>query len=201
MDYLSIALDHWIDNRSLSELDSLPWMNSRLKAEEIAFWIENGFLDKNLNKTGKKLCAKLIFLDIDGVLNHSESNDAIDGECLNNLAEIVKGTGAHVILISSWKCGWNKIGKNKQDEDGNYLDERFKEVGIKIFDKTSRYAGGRTIEVVDWIMKFNSDSYIILDDDSGHYSDTKLEEHFIHTSYYDGGLKRKMISTAISLLK
>ena len=45
---------------------------------------------------------KIIFLDIDGVLNYQGSN-LIDDGCLNNLRNIVKQTGAKIVLISTWK--------------------------------------------------------------------------------------------------
>lgn len=45
---------------------------------------------------------KVIFLDIDGVLNYMGSQ-LIDANCLANLKFIVKETGAKIVLISTWK--------------------------------------------------------------------------------------------------
>ena len=51
---------------------------------------------------------KIIFLDIDGVLN-SETYDknrtagAIDPECAKRLNRIIKETNADIVISSSWK--------------------------------------------------------------------------------------------------
>lgn len=144
----------------------------------------------------------LIFLDIDGVLNHRKGNDAICEECLNNLAKIVEATKGIIILTSSWKSGWNKDNKAIQDDDANYLDERLKEKGLYIYDKSSRNGMTRLFEIIDWVMKFNTNRFLILDDDYGHYKDIcEIEKHLILTDYYDGGLNKTLTKQAILLSK
>ena len=58
---------------------------------------------------------KVIFLDIDGVLNSEEYYESFpDGEfippidpvCVERLKRIVDRTGAKLILSSSWRGGW-----------------------------------------------------------------------------------------------
>lgn len=200
MDYIEKAINHWIDNNPISSLDSLPWMNSKLKNEEIQFWIENDIIDNHLNRTTKSIKQSIVFLDVDGVLNHSKSKDAIDSICLENLRYIVKKTDAIIILVSSWKCGWFKDDKSRQDDDANYLDKRLEEVSLSIFNKSSRYANGRLLEVVDWVMKFNTLSFVILDDDYGNYTDTPLELFCIKTDYYNYGLTRELADIAVAKL-
>ncbi len=56
---------------------------------------------------------KLIFLDIDGVLNTIYSKEIIEDSAVNALAKIVSETSAEIILISSWDMFW--------------LDEKFKD--------------------------------------------------------------------------
>ena len=200
MDYLEDALKHWIDHHSVLDLDSIPWMNSRLKDEEIKFWLQNGIIDEKLKRTKLHTKQAIVFLDVDGVLNHIDSDDAIDEKCAKNLQKIVNETKAIIILVSSWKCGWFKEDKKRQDDDANYLDSRLGMLGINIFDKSSRYAGGRLLEVVDWIMRFNASSFVVLDDDFGHYKSTPLEPFCVTTSYYDGGLTEELSDKAITLL-
>lgn len=200
MDYLEDAINHWIDRHSVQELNSIPWMNQSLKEEEINFWIKNGIIDKNLKRTKQNVLNCVLFLDIDGVLNHADSNDAIDEICLNHLYKIINKTKAAIVLVSSWKCGWFKKEKEKQDDDANYLDSRFKKAGLSIFDKSSRYANGRLLEVVDWIMRLNASSFVILDDDFGHYKDTPLERFCVKTDYYNNGLTEALADEAITLL-
>lgn len=50
---------------------------------------------------------KVIFLDIDGVLNNMEQlycDDSFDPRCVNRLVNLVKDTDAKVVLSSSWRC-------------------------------------------------------------------------------------------------
>ena len=55
---------------------------------------------------------KVIFLDIDGVLNNEYSKTrapsgviGIDGDKVKRLRKIVESTGAKLVLTSSWKTG------------------------------------------------------------------------------------------------
>jgi hypothetical protein len=46
---------------------------------------------------------KVIFLDVDGVLNGHESQWRVIPECVRLLNEIVERTGAKLVLSSSWR--------------------------------------------------------------------------------------------------
>jgi len=54
---------------------------------------------------------KLIFLDVDGVLNHSKSpgwvgaedNHVLDKDCVDQINRVILQTGAKVVLSSSWR--------------------------------------------------------------------------------------------------
>lgn len=211
MDYFEIintATNEWLKHQeyvSISLLEeTFTFINENLAKEMIKFWLEHNYIQgvEDLYKVVPNNIEnnKLIFLDIDGVLNHSKSNDALDEQCLDNLSNIVDKSHAKIILISSWKSGWNEIDKDNQDEDANYLDSKLKEHKIYISHKSSRYAYGRTLEVVDYIMKYVSSNYVILDDESSCYIDTPLYKHLVNTSYYDGGLTKQLSDLAISIL-
>ena len=56
---------------------------------------------------------KVIFLDVDGVLNSDEflkrhTQEIISIDYVKILKEIVDRTNAALVLSSSWKCGWSK---------------------------------------------------------------------------------------------
>ena len=64
---------------------------------------------------------KIIFLDIDGVLNsvHNWPENLLHQSLTNNLKHIVDKTGAKIVLSSSWKNFFsddltplNKLGRN-----------------------------------------------------------------------------------------
>ena len=60
---------------------------------------------------------KVIFLDVDGVLNDQASNSkcgfytGIDDKKVKRLRAIVEATNAKIVLVSSWKKHWEKIDK------------------------------------------------------------------------------------------
>lgn len=62
---------------------------------------------------------KIIFLDVDGVLNHSKTpewatatdNDILDTSCVFELTRILYSTRARVVLSSSWRFDLNKCKK------------------------------------------------------------------------------------------
>ena len=62
---------------------------------------------------------KLIFLDIDGVLNNIYSKKLLCDEPMNNLAKIVANTNAKIVMISSWAPLWiykDKFNTNRHQE-------------------------------------------------------------------------------------
>ena len=74
---------------------------------------------------------KVIFLDVDGVLNSKQDGNSVrlrtDSHlCL--LREIVKATDAKIVLSSSWRRGPVKAFKN--------LRNRLAEYGLEIMDST-----------------------------------------------------------------
>ena len=86
---------------------------------------------------------KIIFLDIDGVLNSrvydrkrnwNEQTD-IDETRLPLVKKIVDGTGAKIVLSSTWREHWDK-NHEKCDEDGIYINNTFAKFGLEIYDKT-----------------------------------------------------------------
>ena len=56
----------------------------------------------------------VIFLDLDGVVNCEKDcvhPYTVRLECVKNLARIVKALDAGIVLTSSWRNGWVRIGK------------------------------------------------------------------------------------------
>ena len=75
---------------------------------------------------------KVIFLDVDGVLNTKYSKSrcgrfiGIDKDKVAQLKRIVDETDAEIVLSSTWRLGYNKDGHFLQ-EHGVYLDRKFAE--------------------------------------------------------------------------
>ena len=67
---------------------------------------------------------KVIFLDVDGVLNCQKTEAkcrgfiGVDSKKVKLLKKIVDATDAKIVLSSSWKIGWWKYHKEEQDPEG-----------------------------------------------------------------------------------
>lgn len=138
---------------------------------------------------------KVIFLDIDGVLNSGEWDvyvqSFIYGACFNScyllsqemilrLQNVVFQTNAEIVLTSSWRT-------NERAMDA--LRRQLNLYHLSIRDTTVSYAyGNRADEVKLWIESHsNVTSYAIVDDyDDGFTQDEVLSTHFVQTAYAYG---------------
>ena len=156
---------------------------------------------------------KLIFLDIDGVLNCSSTKERIeryvgvDSNKLNLLKQIVDATNAKIVLVSTWKEYWYKEPqrKSKQDFLAQYLDERMSEFDLKISDKTDNYyMVNRGEGIKEYIANLEHlgievSNYIIIDDEIFDYLSTKMTKKLVRTSFKNG-LQEKHVKKAIAML-
>lgn len=119
---------------------------------------------------------KVIFLDIDGVLNddgEEQREQVINPEFVSNLAYIVKNTGADIVLSSSWRGAvrsfleFNNGGRNQDDVE--FLLKLFNEYGLTISDTTLDLGSGpdaRPFEIRAWLAnRPNITNFVILDDE------------------------------------
>ena len=147
----------------------------------------------------------IIFLDFDGVLNSkkyialkNEPGVCFDPECLNLLKEIVLKTNAKIVLTSSWREHWDKDEK-LCDETGVFINQAFKSLGFKIFDKTPSLNLRREQEIKEWLNQNQYvDNFVVLDDML--LGADFLKGHFVKTSYYISGLNKENVKEAITIL-
>ena len=162
---------------------------------------------------------KVIFLDIDGVLNYRTCKArcpncstliGIEDSRVERLARIVKATNAQIILTSTWKLNWI----DEEDEQGIYLDRKLAKYGLHILDTTEDDGWNRWSGIKDYLDKHSKyiESYVILDDEIfqdyviayGLMSKLKpeVEEHLVKTDFYssDGGLQEEDVQKAIDIL-
>lgn len=153
---------------------------------------------------------KIVFLDIDGVLNNADDSDPHtykDGcyfyspACVTRLNNITDKTGAKIVVSSTWR-----LGKTVEQ-----LQAQLLEMGVTgdVIDKTCSLAhldGYRGNEIIKWVKDnedllgyhhYNFKEYVILDDDS----DMLLwqKDNFVHTDGYRG-LTDSDVYDAISIL-
>jgi len=141
---------------------------------------------------------KLIFLDIDGVLNSHDffykrhettgkmqggcRRESIDPDALRRLERIINETGAKIVISSSWRIGRETVE----------IKELLRIAGFKhwqeIIDRTpstSSLTERRGEEIRMWLDKNpeNIGNFIILDDDSDM---DKLMDRLVHTDWEHG---------------
>lgn len=155
---------------------------------------------------------KIIFLDIDGVLNSMELFDKleesnfepfmgidVDEDNLEQLRYIVENTGAQIVLSSSWRHAWHE--KGPMIRVGRALDQAMASYGMKIISKTKHlHKGNRSLEVKDWMRGKRIRSFVILDDTDYDWEEYSLGEHWVRTSFMEGGLTRELAEKAVDIL-
>lgn len=112
---------------------------------------------------------KLIFLDIDGVMNHENFNDrsrlhhghAFCPVAVQNLREIIKRTGAKIILSSTWRRGMHQI--EIRELFSNYDLDQYVLGKTGILENQIR--GNEIKELLDGCDEDFVESFVILDDD------------------------------------
>ena len=137
---------------------------------------------------------KVIFLDIDGVLNsaytwnESISSDGIflDEEKFKYLKKIYDNNHCLIVLSSSWRKYFIRDGNSivAQGRMGKLLDLMLNKYGMFIFDMTPKF-GSREDEIVGWLVSHRGEvnSFLILDDSVN--NNFVYNDNVIHTLWND----------------
>ena len=154
---------------------------------------------------------KVIFLDVDGVLNSLSTSErspegwtGVDDVNLCQLARIVRKTGAVIVLSSTWKDMWHPDAPEKNAPDFTYLLQKLRKYDLALLDKTpgesSAYRGR---EIIDWIAtnKKEIESFVVLDDIwFFDFNSKMLSGRIVRTSFAGGGLTERRANEAIAVL-
>lgn len=158
---------------------------------------------------------KIIFLDMDGVMNgypfldsipdrplsgfHEKENrtwweEMINPKCVERLQTIVEATEAKVVLSTSWRMFWEPDEMQEMLEDKGFAGE--------IIGKTPRrgFSGGRRgQEIQQWLDDTDLDieAYVALDDCAFMYPVT---DRWVQTSEDRNGITDEEAQQAIDML-
>jgi len=149
---------------------------------------------------------KVIFLDIDGVLNTIDTFKRrkdiynnygviiprIDFYRVKFLKEIIDKTDAKIIISSTWR---------KYDNDMKELKHVFSLFDLEVYDVTCiDISGKKGIEINDWLNKNEVDSFVIIDDETSDM--IHLEKYVVKTreNFKATGLLEKHVDVAINIL-
>ncbi len=148
---------------------------------------------------------KIIFLDVDGVLNskrydleRTEKDGNIDPGRLPLLRTIVEQTGAELVFSSSWREHWSS-NEAERDKHGEEIDRLFRKHGMMLSDKTP-VLGERADEIKAWLEAHPEvGAFVILDDILFGWGE--LSEHLVRTDANIGrGLEDRHVKEAIRIL-
>lgn len=149
---------------------------------------------------------RVIFLDIDGVLN-CRSTEArcggligVDDKKVKLLANIVEKTNAKIVLVSSWKTGWSS-DFDDCSKSAQYLVKKLNCAGLHIFAATKDASFNRGEGIQNYLAQFQAESWIVLDDEIfDDYEQCDILSHLVKTSFYGDGLTEELAEKAINLL-
>ena len=151
---------------------------------------------------------KIIFLDIDGVLNGYNWKNltlfrlakifnklsfikkhydifGVHESKVKRLAKIVKKTNAKIVMSSSWRYRYKDTPYNEQTGRLKELSDLFRKYKIEIIGFTPRIEGSkRDKEILAWLSDHEDevDKFIILDDENTILGDLAKDKRFIQTS-------------------
>lgn len=157
---------------------------------------------------------KLIFLDVDGVLNSLSTKTEIEGytfvsdNLIALLKQIVDATDAKIVLSSTWRRGWycKEHVPNPDDVDlrdirmFEALRDKLHDFGIELMSYTDDF-GPRGQEIDAWLKVWTGEpieSYIILDDMGG--AEMRPHSRYLVQTSIGGGMNAKHAARAIKLL-
>lgn len=152
------------------------------------------------------IAMKIIFLDIDGVLNsfkydseRKPEDGNIDATRLPLLKRLVDYTGAKIVLTSTWRKFWERDQESIIYEAGKEINRIFASAGLEIFDKTP-VLGRRKDEIFAWIKQNKEvEVFCIIDDIC--FGWDELAPFLVNTNPRIGrGLEEKHIEKSISIL-
>jgi len=138
---------------------------------------------------------KIIFLDIDGVLNTQGDKNLIENTFeenkLNNLINLISNTNSKLVIISD---------RRLITEERKMIDSVFDKYEIIVnYLSLKRTHKKRSDEILFYLSNNKISNYVILDDNDLGYTDNNiLKSHFINT--YNNGFTKDEYNKALSIL-
>ncbi len=190
-----------------------PWWQERYIKKASPEYIDRDKLVEDYYK-------KVIFLDIDGVLNDDgperDKHDVIiNPKFVRNLSRIIDETGAEVVLSSSWRYIYGQYAYERfsgEDQGMEVLLENLDRYGIRIPGITPRFfdgPDGRPFEIRSWLChRPEVENFVILDDET-FWNWQWLQPHVVctareikgHRQEYMKGLDERCARKAIKILQ
>ncbi|MBR5272870.1 MAG: hypothetical protein IKU25_05685 [Clostridia bacterium] len=144
---------------------------------------------------------KVIFLDVDGVLNswrydaqRTQAQGNIDRSRLVLIKWLVDRTDAKIVLSSTWR---HLLGT----DEGRELEDAFRDSLLTIYDVTPDINNDRPCEIKMWLsLHPETEKFVIIDDIKMGWGE--LDARVIKTDYRIGrGVEERHVRMAAEMLK
>jgi hypothetical protein len=146
---------------------------------------------------------KVIFLDFDGVVVCLPlSNDSLPSgklvraanrECVARLNELVRRTGAAVVVSSTWRMHHTPEMLTGVLQRAGFIGE--------VFGTTPRFPGHeRGYEIACWLAEYGCSNYVVLDDDGDSANLPARNWILVKDGWYQGGLQDEHVERAVRVL-
>ena len=119
---------------------------------------------------------KVIFMDVDGVINSAENGWKITPFKVRMVNEVASATGAFIVISSDWRIEANDR-------------QAIRNSGINFIDCTADY-NDRPREIAEWVATHEVENYVIIDDTDFKWS-KEQRKHFVQTKTRTGITERK----------
>lgn len=173
-----------LDDKSMQQAENIL---SRTAAQENYFSHERGEWERRTMYQGGP--RKVIFLDVDGVLNADNGGEKIEEQYVRRLAHIVEETGAEIVLSSSWRYAYTGYMNPEQPYSNNDIElliAMLEKYHLRILDTTADLTSGayaRPLEIRLWIQEqADLERFVILDDEI-FWAWNWLADYFVCTTH------------------
>lgn len=153
---------------------------------------------------------KVIFLDIDGVLNGFSTTKEttpegylfVEDKLVARLQKIIELTGAQVVLSSSWRLEAKEFtGKEADGENLTLLKEKLAEFGIFIIGMTCNRGAYRGWQIRRYLKDHPEiDKWIVLDDMPIYEFQEHINTKYVIQTFCNNGISDLEVEYAIELL-
>ena len=134
---------------------------------------------------------KVLFLDVDGVLNTLDSPGVLNVNQRRTklLRQVVESTNCGIVVSSTWR---------QQDQTRRRLESKLRYKGLKVLDYTSSdNTMTRGEQVAEWLSRHPVERYAIVDDINSFLD--KQQVFFVQTDPYEG-LTQKHVDELVRIL-
>jgi len=144
---------------------------------------------------------KVIFLDIDGVVNQGYKPlkggfDYATPECVAQLNRIIEETGAHIVISSSWRIGATLEELSKHFTKVFGIKGNFTSMTPVLYEEYegTSVAVPRAKEIYSWLdSRFGIESFVVLDDNK------IFENENYGNKFFHKAIARRLVRTRTSL--